>query len=640
MKKMERRSGEGPAEKQENLAEKLRRVGKKGGQQTPVASFWRPKELELLASSSSKQFQQDNSGKDCIEETLFPIPRVSARKLAATHWELHHHKLLLAKMHHGAGHQLRRLNHHHQQVYEDKNGGVEPLDPSPNLPGSCSSLRRHVAASLMQHNRKAETSNLDMQPASYGSSMEIAPYNPAITPTSSLEPRVRTGETNHSLRTSTELLKVLNRIWALEEQHVSNMSLVKELKKELDHARSQIKVLVREQQADRQEIDKLMKQITEDKLGRKNKEQDRINSAILSMRDELEDERKLRKRSETLHRKLARELHDVKLALASISIEAEKERRSRSILEDLCDEFAFGIRDYEKELHAIRKNSDEDWSERSDGDQLILHVSESWLDERMQKKSRLQTGGENKSIVEKLRSEIEAFIDAKRKINMISRRNSLESIPLNTAVSAPREDGDEDGSMSCDSNCLGVEKTNGYQKTQGKKKIESSGRAKGASPSSMQVKFEEQMDQAMQNSESEIRVEDTEGKTNGPEKCEVTKWNRSERGRESGGTGRLNSIYMIGNLIRNRHCLLPGNANKEGDKECGLDSPVWRSQASPVRQWTGKLPPSHEVEIGESSLKLGPEMKENTLRAKLFEARTRGQRSQARSKASIIHSGK
>ncbi|KAL6501746.1 hypothetical protein OROGR_026879 [Orobanche gracilis] len=638
MKKVER-SGEEPAEKQENLAEKLRRVGRKGGQQTPVASFWRPKELELLTSSLN-QFQQDSSGKGCIEDTLFPIPRVSARKLAATHWELHHHRLLLAKMHHGAGHRLRRLNHHRHQVYEDKNGGVEPLDPSPSspdLPGSCSSLRRHVAASLMQHNRKAETSNLDMQPASYGSSMETAPYNPAITPTSSLEPRVRTGETNHSLRTSTELLKVLNRIWALEEQHVSNMSLVKELKKELDHARSQIKVLVREQEADRQEIDRLMKQITEDKLGRKNKEQDRINSAIQSMRGELEDERKLRMRSETLHRKLARELHDVKLALASVSKEAEKERRSRSILEDLCDEFAFGIRDYEKELHVIRKNSDEDWSERSGGDQLVLHVSESWLDERMQMKSKLQTGGENKSIVEKLRSEIEAFIDAKRKINMISRRNSLESIPLNTAVSAPREDGDEDGSVSSNSNCFGVEKTNGYKKTQGKKKIELSERAKGASPSTMQVKFEEQMDQAMQNSESEIRFEDTERKTYGLEKCEMTKGNSSERGRESGGTGRLNSIR---NLIRNRHYLLPRNANKEGDKECGLDSPVWKSQVSPVRQWMGKLPPSHEVAIGESSLKLGPEMKENTLRAKLFEARTRGQRSHTRSKASIIHSGK
>ncbi|XP_059596922.1 mitogen-activated protein kinase kinase kinase 1b-like [Vitis vinifera] len=54
-----------------------------------------------------------------------------------------------------------------------------------------------------------------------------------------------------------------------------------------------------------------MKQV-EDKLLRKSsKEQDRVNSAVQSMRDELENERKLRKHSESLHRKLARELSEV-----------------------------------------------------------------------------------------------------------------------------------------------------------------------------------------------------------------------------------------------------------------------------------------------------------------------------------------
>ncbi|KAK6158312.1 hypothetical protein DH2020_005626 [Rehmannia glutinosa] len=362
MKKVEK-SGERTAEKGENLGEKLRRVGKKGGNNTPVASFWRPKELQ-------------DSSKNNFEDAFHQTPCVSARKLAATLWELHHYKLLLDKMHHGAGvplPRLRRLNHQ-QQLYKDKSG-AEPVDPSPSspdqadLPESSSSLRRHVAASLMQHHRPAERSNnhaiQPVSPASYGSSMEIAPYNPAVTPTSSVELKGRTGETSYSLRTSTELLKVLNRIWSLEEQHVSNMSLVKALKKELDHARSQIKVLVREQQADRHEMDELMKQVTEDKVVRKKKEQDRINAAIQSMRDELEDERKLRKRSESLHRKLARELYDVKTTLANVSNELENERRSRNLLEDLCDEFALGIRNYEKEMHGLRQKSDKDWTERA-----------------------------------------------------------------------------------------------------------------------------------------------------------------------------------------------------------------------------------------------------------------------------------
>ncbi|KAL0285886.1 UNVERIFIED_CONTAM: hypothetical protein Sangu_2759600 [Sesamum angustifolium] len=677
------KSGEGPAEKRENLGEKLRRVGKRGGQTTPVASFWRPKELKLLAAAAAphtggggREEFQDNTGH--IRDVPFRVATVSARKLAATLWELHHYKLPLDTMHHGAGVPLPRLRRlHHQQLYKDK-GGLEPLDhspASPDLPGSSSSLRRHVAASLMQHHRSAERSNHAIQPvspASYGSSMEIAPYNPAVTPTSSVELKGRAGETSYSLRTSTELLKVLNRIWSLEEQHVSNMSLVKALKKELDHARAQIKVLVREQQADRHEMDELMKQITEDKLVRKNKEQDRISAAIQSMRDELEDERKLRKRSESLHRKLARELYEVKTTLASVSKELEGERNSRCLLEDLCDEFALGIRAYEKEMHALRQKSDKDWTERADRDQLILHVSESWLDERMQMK--MQTGhvfGETKSVVGKLSSEIEAFLQAKRsshtKINSNQvprdptlRRSSLESIPLNMAVSAPQDE-DDDDSAGSDSNCFELEKTgecilkpraHENQKNQSnesskqkqvKKKVGSSERAAGLSPSSLQVKFEEQMAQAVSHNEPTKQGEDAEITATGqanpaensishkPERCDAAKEPTPDRKYESEGISGLNSNYMIENLIRN-HYLLSESANKQADNDYGVaSSSVWRSQPSPVRQWTEKLP-SHDRDMSESSSKLPPDLKENTLKAKLFEARTRGQRSRSRLK--------
>ncbi|KAI3453780.1 hypothetical protein Pfo_010443 [Paulownia fortunei] len=697
MKRVEK-SGEGPAEKREFLWEKLRRVGKRGGHTTPVASFWRRNELEFLAAAAAPLTgggaeQVQDSG-NFIEDVPFQFPSVSSRKLAATLWELHHYKLPRDNMHHGVGvppPRLRRLNHHHhqqqqqQQPYKNK-GGLEPLDPSPSspdLPESSSSLRRHVAASLMQHHRSIEKSThaiRTVSPASYGSSMEIAPYNPAVTPSSSMELKGRTGEASYSLRTSTELLRVLNRIWSLEEQHVSNMSLIKALKKELIHARSQVKELVREQQADRHEMDGLMKHITEDKLVRKNKEQDRINAAIRSMRDELEDERKLRKRSESLHRKLGRELSEVKTYLASISKELEKERNSRDLLEDLCDEFAWGIRDYEKELHAVRQKSDKDWGERADHDQLILHISESWLDERMQVK--LQPGhgvGEKKSTMDKLSSVIEAFLQAKRngnaKINGTQfprdptfRRSSLESIPLNVAASAPRDEDDEDDSAGSDSNCFELEKTSESNlKSQGnesqknhcegtlkrkqvKKKLESSERTRALSPSLLQVKFEEHMAQAMSHGESRSQVEDAEQITTGqgspgeisisqkPGKSETAKENISEQKYESEGISGLDSNYAIDNLIRN-HYSVSESKNMQPDEDDGVASSIWRSYPSPVRQWTEKLPPQ-DLDMSETSSKLPPGLKENTLKAKLFEARTRGQRSRSRRIASIFPSRK
>ena len=117
----------------------------------------------------------------------------------------------------------------------------------------------------------------------------------------------------------------MNRIWSLEEQHAANISLVRALKRELDMSRAKIKELARDRQSDRHEMEHLMKQISEDKQGH-------ANAAIQSVRDELEDERKLRKRSETLHRKLARELYETKTSLTNALKDLEKERRSRVVV--------------------------------------------------------------------------------------------------------------------------------------------------------------------------------------------------------------------------------------------------------------------------------------------------------------------
>ncbi|KAH7840821.1 hypothetical protein Vadar_022029 [Vaccinium darrowii] len=674
--------GEEPAEKQEgeNLGEKLRRgvllVGKKGrGHHTPVIPPWRL--LQAAGNGPSPAAAIDGEQDRTFIINKLPPSLVSARKLAATLWELHQYSLPFSKMHRGVPGpppRLRRLNHHH---HHNKDKGLELHDPSPSspdLPGSASGLRRHVAASLMQHYRSVERNNHALQPvspASYGSSMEMAPYNPAVTPSSSLDFKGRIVETGYGLKTSTELLKVLNRIWTLEEQHTSNMSLVKALKKELDHARAKIKELVRDQQVDRHEIEDLRNQISEDKLVRKTKEQERISAAIQSVKDELDDERKLRKRSEALHRKLARELYDVKTSLATGMKELETERKSRKLLEDLCDEFALGIKNYEKEVHILKQKSDKDWADRDDHDRLILQISESWLDERTQMKlGETQNGlGEKKSIVDKLSSEIENFLEAKRKTadsrgndNFVSRgpknrRNSLESIPLNAAASAPQDVDDEEDSAGSDSHCFELNKPSGglkrredvADKNQTYEGVEpnhannnliSPGNLKGCFPTSLQTKFEEQMARAISINQSKTQVVDHEKwKTREGNPVEPSISRKAEicEAIEEGeyGTHRSTSNHVIDELIRSQY-LLSEAANMHSDGNYAAASSGnsgWRRRASPVRQWAATLP-SQSLDVSESSSKLPPDLKENTLKAKLLEARTRGQRSRSRLKTS------
>lgn len=629
----EKEEEEPPPKKQENLGEKLRRIaGKRGGQSTPVLPF----QAQVSSAGGAQDRGLPEEKNPALSLTVSLPPGASARTIAATVWELHQYNLPIAKMHNGGGggsrrnHRYQELHHHHHRHHRHHLLEDNP-DPSPASPdlGSASSLRRHVAASLMQHHRTIQRNHNAVRavsPASYGSSsMEVAPYNPAVTPTSSIEFKGGNGETSYSLKTSTELLKVLNRIWSLEEQHAANVTLVRALKRELDLARSKIKELSRDRQSDRHEMEHLVKQIAEDKQGH-------ATAAIQSVKDELEDERKLRKRSETLHRKLARELHESKTSLTTALRELENERRSRVLLEDLCDEFAWGIKTYEHEMHSLRVINPDKGNGSNHRpvvrDGLILHISESWLDERMQTKQ--ETTPVKNSVAEKLSSEIEAFLEAKRKGLQKSgsgptarqRRHSLESIPMNLAASAPPDDGDDDDDVSSggggDSPCFELDKPVARGKDEignspskpdhGKKKLAAQGTGKGRDPSSLQVKFEEQMAQAILG----------QTKTREENQVEITE--------EEVG---INSKYLD-SLLKN-HYLQTGN-----DFDDSVSKPVWKSHPSPVRGWTTRLP-TEDLEISESSAKLPPESKDQTsLKSKLLEARTRGHRSGSRVKTNKV----
>ncbi|XP_019421538.1 PREDICTED: uncharacterized protein At5g41620-like isoform X2 [Lupinus angustifolius] len=610
------KSGEGKAKKEENLGEKLRvLVGKSKGTCTPLP-YWK-----TLWEINKDQHHHHHHQQ---QHQLLPST-VSARNLAAALWEFHQ----LFQMHHhrgggGGGGGDPRLHRHHYNLHKDKaivapeiSNFLDDASPSSpdHHPASANSLRRHVAASLMQHNRVIARNNHALQPvspASYGSSMEMTPYNPAATPTSSMEFKGRFGESRYGLKTSTELLKVLNRIWSLEEQHASNISLIKALKNELDHARIRVKELLQDRQADRHEMDDLMKQIGEDKLVRKCKEQDRIHAAVQSVRDELEDERKLRKRSESIHRKLARELSEVKSSFTIALNELEQERTRRKLMEDLCDEFARGINEYEQEVHVLKQKSDKDWDQGADHDRLILHISESWLDERMQMQLDATHNGilDKKSIVDKLSLEIETFLKAKQNSKNIENlvltncRNSLESVPLNDAVSAPRDvgDDDDDDSVGSDSNCFELNKpshresklleeapldNNFDEKLKSnheKKKPVAQEGLRHRSPSNLQVKFEKHMAWAMSsklNKKSQL-IDAEEGKTTDTKPIEETVFEKSESCeiRES-NTSELHRITRL---------------------------------------------TTQDLDMSEAS-KVPPGSKDNTLKSKLLEARSKGQRS-------------
>ncbi|KAK3194686.1 hypothetical protein Dsin_025996 [Dipteronia sinensis] len=635
------------AKKQELMVQKLKGgilVGKRAGPSTP-APTWR---LEFTSPNDN-----NNQNNNSIVQEFVTTPAattVSARKLCANLWEIQPHHFSLAKMPKGGG-----FKHKHK-------GFHDPPNTQPDQPESAGSLTKHLVPLLMQHHKSIDRNGhalRPLSPASYGSSMEIAPYHPAITPTSSLDLKDKHGESSYSLKTSTELLKVLNRIWSLEEQHVSNMSLVKALKTELHHSRAKIKDLQQERQTGRKEMDNLMKQVAEDKLLRKNKEQERIKASVQSVREELEDEMKLRKRSESLHRKLARELSELKSSFSNVFKELEREKKARILLENLCDEFAKGIRDYEDEVRSLRHKPEMDHVHTENADRLILHISEAWLDERLQMKiaetqnCSLTT---KNTIVDKLSLDIENFLQAKRlpgprthvslSANGIqkssSRRHSLESFPLNEAISAPQDAANEEYSSDIDSKCFELDKSAGGKQSKGHlEELVDSNSIKNKSRSREKIKSRNLFNLQAQSNEhmarNKIQFTDRKmGEVEGEVYMTVQEGSH-ERRNKRGGTGGLSTSHVLDELIRNHSLSSEGDKiHPESDlKEDSCVQSIFTGQTSPVQKWKSKLTPP-DFAKSESSSKFPGVLKENTLKAKLLEARLESQQSRAKaSKGSV-----
>ncbi|KAL1192166.1 hypothetical protein V5N11_020884 [Cardamine amara subsp. amara] len=374
---MERECEEGEMEKR--LRRSLSRCSRRATPSTPPPT-WR---LEL--SPPRKEFLANSE--------------VSVRKLCADLWETEQFR------------QRTGLRRRDSDV--ESPSSSSPHDHQPPSRGR-GSLRKQVAVTDDHRLVHRNSEPLEpISPASYSSSssLQVVVRKPAFSQTGSSVVK----SASYGLGSSTKLLKVLNRIWSLEEQNTANMSLVKTLKMELDECRAEIKeVQQREKQSDR----RLRKKKEEEE------EEEEVKNVFRSMKKDLDDERKVRKQSESLHRKLTRELCKAKHCLSKALKDLEKERDERVVVENLCDEFAKAVKDYEAKVRKIGNKSPV-------SDKVIVQIAEVWNDQRLQMKLE-----EDNIVSGKLGFDIETFLRAKEK----RRSYSSEGSEL-------REKPDDSGSM-------------------------------------------------------------------------------------------------------------------------------------------------------------------------------------------------
>ncbi|KAJ8529249.1 hypothetical protein K7X08_036084 [Anisodus acutangulus] len=650
---MEREEKEKEKEKEKQVEEELLVVKLKGG----VLVGKRGGSCSCTTPSPTWKIGLAQSDGSLLQDLPFTSTSasLSVRKLGANLWEFQPQVNKVVKMS-----KIGPLSQNHKDKKSSKlpsQPADDPPDSPPQQPTSTSSLGRDIAASLRQHHHHLLAKNGGAQslesPASYCSSMEMAPYKPIETPTTSKDLKGRSRKSSHSLKTSAELLKILNRIWSLEEQQSSNMSLVKALRKELDHSQRRVKELQEEKKRDREEIDDLMMLSAEYRIGRKSNKHNSTEEAVKTLTDDLRDERKLRKHSENLHRKLARELTEMKSSFSTALKELEREREARIMLEELCDEFSCGIKEYEEDVRFLKSKLKKDHMLTEEKDGLVIHISEAWLDERMQMKQaqRRHDPAEKKTIVDKLRSEIQTFLKARQSSdyenNVLKlkgekesclRWHSLESFHLTNPASAPRIEKEDDDSFD---NIIRASESNRGLSGKHEEFTPNIPVEKITESNPPQTKIETQVSKDPDVSSSGIQPEEkffeatviketpVEGNEIRVLKKRVTKQRKSQNRRNNlmkTGSSLLNNLLTDHSLPREAKTTLQ---NDDKHMEQSFDPTTFTGPASPVQKWTSKIT-APDREVIESSSKLPLGVKENTLKAKLLEARLESQQLQRR----------
>ncbi|KAI4976800.1 hypothetical protein ZWY2020_050407 [Hordeum vulgare] len=222
--------------------------------------------------------------------------------------------------------------------------------------------------------------------------------------TCSADRTARLQDMYNSLTACKELVRVLGNVWGPGDLSPSTASLLSALRSELDMARAHARQLAGQQSSRRGEVELMKKRLEAEARAWKSKQREKVAATVRVVCDELDGERRSRRRAERVNAKLGD-------ALAEAERELERERRSRERLEKVCDEL---VRGGEVEEEA-RREAQEAQAE-VDREREMLRLADELREERVQMKlleARLQFEEKN-AVVEQLRGELEAFLETKK----------------------------------------------------------------------------------------------------------------------------------------------------------------------------------------------------------------------------------
>lgn len=441
---------------------------KKGGSSTPTPA-WKlmmrsPSSASALRAMESPKYSASQSGsKSKVQQQQQQQQPVSARKLAATLWEMNEipspgikEAIKERSVKEGKGRRERvpRSVHSGSLPPHLSDPSYSPASERMDRSGTGS---RHKGASSISHRLRMTNHNAGVYDSvSNASLMEIETRSRAQTPTGSTTgAKTRLKDVSNALTTSKELLKIINRIWAgQEDRPSSSMSLISALHAELERARLQVNQLIHDQRSEHNDINYLMKCFAEEKAAWKDKEQKVVEAAIESVAGELDVERRLRRRVESLNKKLGKELAETKESLTKALKEFESEKKARVVFEKICNELARSINEDNPESEDLNKEPVNVFQE-VEKEREMMRVADVLREERVQMKltDAKYHLEEKNEVIDKLRSQLEAFLGTKRAKGKLDRsldEPSSEEITAYLDRARFEENGEVEDGVECE----------------------------------------------------------------------------------------------------------------------------------------------------------------------------------------------
>ena len=161
--------------------------------------------------------------------------------------------------------------------------------------------------------------------------------------------------------------------------------IVLALSEELKRALTRVHELEIAENSARKEINGLLKRCSDKSTMVRTRDQEKVQSAIVSITAELEKEKKAKRRLEMENRRLLRNLGEASKALAKAEKEVDKEREAKKLMEHVCNELAKEIGEDKAEIEELKRDNARD-REEIEEERRALVLIEAWREERVQMK--------------------------------------------------------------------------------------------------------------------------------------------------------------------------------------------------------------------------------------------------------------